>query len=137
MNHDPDKALAQLLTPETIAVMARNLQQGESLLAERRFLKPADRADLFEQMEHMYKILNGCVGLICLRENYPARQWEWKDSKPLEILAAMPGLEWLPDTEWYQRQLGSCLDPTEHSWFTIPTFAESPRYSSPDAIAVA
>ncbi len=70
-------------------------------------------------LTNLYLELNALLGQACKKLEYPTKQWEWKDSAPLEALAKE--VEGLATTEWYQRHLSMMLNPIDHPWTEILT----------------
>jgi hypothetical protein len=63
------------------------------------------------------------LGETCEVLGYPLEQWEWDDQLPLDLLREVyPGIE---TSDWYQRFLGTILQPTNHPMYVIKTYTEA------------
>jgi len=100
--------------------LLQELPKGEALFKQ---VNQNDRnwGTVTEELTKIYMVLNHQLGLICQAINYPLNQWEWPDSKPLEILAMF--YEGIQESGWYTRHLNSIVLPANdahiHPWLKI------------------
>ena len=107
--------------PEGRLYFVKQLLKGETLLLK----IPQDNqhyGDLIRPLTRMYWSLNAELRSICESKGYSLKQWEWIDGDPLEALADL--YSGLACTDWYQRQLGTILLPTNHPWPTLDEIHE-------------
>ncbi|MFW9940364.1 MAG: hypothetical protein ACFFFT_04935 [Candidatus Thorarchaeota archaeon] len=98
-----DKILQTKIPLEKRSWVLTELPKAEALYK----LAPKEVGDLIYKM---YLMLNHQLGLICQNIDYPLKQYEWNDSKPLEIMGRFfKGIE---ASEWYQYNLGEIMFPS-------------------------
>lgn len=122
----------------TMALMAKELIRVEAMFQQCPPTHP-ERPALTRALTAFYAQLNRMTAAAAMTMGYSLHQWEWPDSKPLEVTAqAVPELA-LEPTEWYQYQLGMMIMPSadrRHPWWNleiqheaIMTSATSPQSS--------
>lgn len=111
-----DEILAAQLEKKHRRYLLQEIPRGELLLDEADPDSP-EHAEVVNILTRMYWVIGSQLGLICDLLKYSLKQWEWKDSEPLLILAKFfPGIE---TTKWYQWMLGTVLDPSDHPWMQV------------------
>ena len=124
-----DKKISQRISQDIIEILIRELPKGEKLMKTMVDYKHSPGwAQLMRTQTRLYLELNVLLGICCDELGYPLFQYEWNDSKPLEILAKyFPGLQ---STEWYQLNLGMMLSPKDHPWYKIISVLEVENWSN-------
>jgi len=124
-----EKKISQRISQKIIEILLRELPKGEMLMKTMVDYKDSPGyAQLIRTQTRLYLELNVLLGICCDELGYPLFQYEWNDSKPLEILAKyLPGLE---ATEWYQLNLGMMFSPKNHSWYKIISVLEVENWSN-------
>lgn len=85
-----------------------------------------DQQVLLRTYSRMCWNLNFQLGIITEAIDYPVNQWDWKDSRPLEILSRFfPGIQ---ETDWYQRQMGMMMIPKKNHLYNIITLSMEKQY---------
>ena len=96
--------------------MAMELQRLENLHKQTK-KGTAEHRDILKKLYIRYKMLNRILGLICKKLNYPARQDQWLNIRPLEVMQEIfKGIEM---TEWYGKQQKLTVEWTDHPWYAI------------------
>ncbi len=110
--------LEQYVKPEYRAFLLDQIPTGEGLLKQITPQNP-HWGDVIRPLTKMYAEMNRQLGIVCRHLKYPLHQWEWNESKPLNVLAeTFKGIE---ATQWFQRHLSMMLmaPSEEHPWTKI------------------
>jgi hypothetical protein len=92
--------------PELLPLVKRELPRLEATF---KFLEQdhPEYGPLIRNLTAMYGELNSLLAVACLALQYPTKQWEWSDSRPLEEVAAVYPM--VQNTDWYRRHLSMIL----------------------------
>lgn len=108
--------------PEKQRSWAYTIRHAEGILRNIDPISP-ELQSISEQLGLYCTILLVQLAETCEILGYPLKQWEWKDQLPLNLLREVyPGIE---TTDWYQRFLGTLLQPTNHHMYVLKTFSEA------------
>ena len=115
-----DKILAAEIPRINRQYILEEVSKGEGLFEQVTEGDPS-YGDVLERLTKIYQVLNYQLGLVCKAVDYPPKQWEWPDSKPLEVLAwCYHGIQ---ESKWYTRHLNTIIlprsDAGSHPWLEI------------------